>query len=650
MKFPNSLLLFLYLILISISTTVIAAEVPVEIDIRLDILQLKHNRNDAVTVQTTFTNTSNAPIKFLKWDTPLEGKFYADMFTVKQENGKPVAYLGKLVKRRPATESDYITLKAKQSISATLDLSKAYAISNVGHYTAQYRVNNKSKNRTNSQQVSHFEINEERELKPLQKQANFTSCSASRLSILNNVMPQAVNITNNAVNALTTTAVENRPVATRYTTWFGSYTIDRYQTATTHLNSIKDALDNQQINLHCDCTESHIAHVFTSNPYNIHLCTAFWNLEITGTDSQAGTIVHELSHFIAVAGTDDHVYGQSSAQNLASTNPTKALDNADNHEYFAENTPFLAMVGGTVPPEVEVDSYEPDDAQATATLLTAGVPQEHSIVAGDDVDYIKIIITESASITLTTSGDTGDTILTLYDANGTEIEQDDDSGSVLFSQIIRSVTPATYYAKVESYQDSTISAYTISLSLGEPVNLSQGDQYEPDNSLAAASSITPNSSQQHSIIPSGDEDWLKIIVNQPSSLVLTTSGESGNDTVLTLYDSGGEQIDYNDDGGDGLYSKIEFSPLSSGIYYAKVRGYYSDTISNYNIVLTLQQIILDSDNDGMPDYWELTHGLNPNNPLDAQQDRDDDGVNNLEEYLAAGATQGIIPIIIQLLL
>ena len=40
-----------------------------------------------------------------------------------------------------------------------------------------------------------------------------------------------------------------------------------------------------------------------------------------------------------VAGTDDLGYGQTNARNLASTDPVKALNNADNHEYFAENTP-----------------------------------------------------------------------------------------------------------------------------------------------------------------------------------------------------------------------------------------------------------------------------------------------------------------------
>ena len=41
----------------------------------------------------------------------------------------------------------------------------------------------------------------------------------------------------------------------------------------------------------------------------------------------------------------------------------------------------------------------------------------------------------------------------------------------------------------------------------------------------------------------------------------------------------------------------------------------------------------DDDNDGMPDTWELTYGLNPFNPADAVADPDGDGLSNLQEYL-----------------
>ncbi len=49
------------------------------------------------------------------------------------------------------------------------------------------------------------------------------------------------------------------------------------------------------------------------------------------------TLVHEMSHFTGVAGTDDWAYGRTAAKALAISDPAKALDNADSHEYFAEN-------------------------------------------------------------------------------------------------------------------------------------------------------------------------------------------------------------------------------------------------------------------------------------------------------------------------
>lgn len=42
----------------------------------------------------------------------------------------------------------------------------------------------------------------------------------------------------------------------------------------------------------------------------------------------------------------------------------------------------------------------------------------------------------------------------------------------------------------------------------------------------------------------------------------------------------------------------------------------------------------DTDNDGMPDDWETTYGLNPAEPTDATLDRDNDGLTNHAEFLA----------------
>ena len=44
---------------------------------------------------------------------------------------------------------------------------------------------------------------------------------------------------------------------------------------------------------------------------------------------------------------------------------------------------------------------------------------------------------------------------------------------------------------------------------------------------------------------------------------------------------------------------------------------------------------VDSDHDGIPDAWEKSHGLNPNDAADANKDLNGDGYTNLEKYLNA---------------
>ena len=53
-------------------------------------------------------------------------------------------------------------------------------------------------------------------------------------------------------------------------------------------------------------------------------------------------------------------------------------------------------------------------------------------------------------------------------------------------------------------------------------------------------------------------------------------------------------------------------------------------------VLTAGQITKKTDTDGdlIPDEWEIAHGLNPNDPTDADQYTDTDALNNREEFLA----------------
>jgi len=122
-----------------------------------------------------------------------------------------------------------------------------------------------------------------------------------------------------------------------YTTWFGTYSSSRFSRVTSAYSSITSELTSKTVTLDCTSDEDYYAYVYPDEPYIIYLCNAFWSAPATGTDSKAGTLIHESSHFTVNGGTDDHAYGQTAAKQLAVSSPANAVDNADNYEYFAES-------------------------------------------------------------------------------------------------------------------------------------------------------------------------------------------------------------------------------------------------------------------------------------------------------------------------
>jgi hypothetical protein len=99
------------------------------------------------------------------------------------------------------------------------------------------------------------------------------------------------------------------------------------------------------------------------------------------------------------------------------------------------------------------------------------------------------------------------------------------------------------------------------------------DAYEPDNDSASATPIDDGVPQTHNIYPVGDEDWVTFTLEEESQVVLETSGPSG-DSRMWLYDSALNVLEFDDDGGSGLWSHIDrvcgVDALPAGTYYAQI--------------------------------------------------------------------------------
>lgn len=84
------------------------------------------------------SNSSEQPVKMLIWNTPLEKELSADVFEV-VHNGKPVEYLGRMVKRGEPQESDFVEVPAGGRVEATIDIARYYDISEPGGYALSYK-------------------------------------------------------------------------------------------------------------------------------------------------------------------------------------------------------------------------------------------------------------------------------------------------------------------------------------------------------------------------------------------------------------------------------------------------------------------------------------------------------------------------------
>jgi peptidyl-Lys metalloendopeptidase len=304
--------------------------------------------DENVTVSIAFTNTARHAVRLLAWQTVAE-ELEEDLFEVTRD-GQPVEYIGPHYKRPAPEKQDFVVLAPGKTLTRTVDLTGFYDLSQTGDYDVRFALELKDQGKKEPVAIESGKVGlfiegrlSETQLAAgdgtsnLTASVSFNKCTVTQQNTLMSALGAAGTMATNAV-----TYLNGSPSGTpRYTTWFGAYSLNGWNTAKSHFTAINDVFNTKAIKFDCGCKKTYYAYVYPNSPYSIYLCKAFWAAPLTGTDSKGGTLVHEASHFTVVAGTDDYVYGQAGAKSLASSNPSQALNNADNHEYFAENTPNL---------------------------------------------------------------------------------------------------------------------------------------------------------------------------------------------------------------------------------------------------------------------------------------------------------------------
>lgn len=236
--------------------------------------------------------------------------------------------------------------------------------------------------------------------------------------------------------------------------------------------------------------------------------------------------------------------------------------------------------------EIAATVRESGDAPAgtgTPYAITVGDIFSGTLDVAGDRDWVAVdlVAGETYNINLTGSasgdGTLSDPYLRLYDSLGGLVDLDDDDGEGLESFLsFTASTTGTYYVSAGSYDDRYSGTYSVSVSR----DTSEGS--DAPASTATPYSIAVGDSFTGSVGSAGDQDWVAVDLVAGETYAIDLLGAiSGvgtlSDPYLRLYDSAGNLIAENDDGGVSFESFLSFVASYTGTYYISAGAYGSNT-------------------------------------------------------------------------
>jgi hypothetical protein len=323
---------------------------------------------DPVVLTLEIENTSSKAWHLLTWGTPFEDRLTGDCLIVERD-GRPVPYDGRIVKRGDPASTSYIEIAPGEKAHTTIDITTAYAIDSPGTYTATLNVTfndafsgpsgaapraraahqpltlppssttftvtaGAEPRETDGQLARKVSAERGALAKSAARTPNFVGGTDTERADTLIAHGNAQQFAALAASQLSTTTASTNAL---YQTWFGAFDQGRYDNVNKHYNDISNTLLTDQVTYDLtrdDCHSDWFAFTHKGDR-TVWLCNLYFSAPQIGTDCKFGTLVHEWSH--AVSSTDDNVYGETGCQSLATTDPGKATNNADSHEYFAEH-------------------------------------------------------------------------------------------------------------------------------------------------------------------------------------------------------------------------------------------------------------------------------------------------------------------------
>ena len=340
------------------------------IEIYCSINKAKQTTAGSLNVAFEIENRSDVAVRVMKRGTPLEG-LLTDCLIV-TANGNRFHYEGRVGKRRPPDESDFVLLTPGEKVANIVDVTRAYAIP--GNAQVEIRFNETRlliepleenaadheiiiTNKPLTLTTPQLPLPTEKALKPTTEAATdfleqiglkglfktlglVEKLNPPRFTGGDGAQKKAVLAAHKKAYEMIKTSIKRLEMAMDlpFKTWFDDDpTEDRLAFVLENFRKIKKGMEQRNFTYSFStygCGPTDYAWTRTGET-TIWLCNGFWEAPATGMSSKAGTIVHEHGHCSAML--EDYDYGEAYCKMLAKRYPIKAMTSAENYEFYAES-------------------------------------------------------------------------------------------------------------------------------------------------------------------------------------------------------------------------------------------------------------------------------------------------------------------------
>jgi hypothetical protein len=214
-------------------------------------------------------------------------------------------------------------------------------------------------------------------------------------------------------------------------------------------------------------------------------------------------------------------------------------------------------------------AFEPNESIAAAAAIGFDTDTRAAITTTTDQDYFRFTvpphIVGRAFVSLSNIPAGTNYNLTLFNGFSQQIGSSSNAGTANESILINNITPGTYYVRVNSAAGSSSSCYTVRVSF----NPICAEQYEPNNSAAAATPLTVPFRIGAQIPTTADQDWYGFTIGTTGAYSIVLRNQSQG-LGLELRNSAGTIVASVAAGNFVPESIINLASLAAGSYTVRV--------------------------------------------------------------------------------